>query len=73
MLQRQPEDVERAGTPLLVVTGGWSPSLEATADVVAAVGGGRRLVIRSEHHFPHLISDEFNEALAAFMSSQGST
>lgn len=66
-LERQLGDIKREGIPLLVVTGGWGPALEATADVVAAAGGGRRLVIPSEHHFPQWVSDEFNEALMAFM------
>jgi pimeloyl-ACP methyl ester carboxylesterase len=57
-----------AGIPLLVVTGGWSPSIEATGDEVASLGGGRRVVIPSDHHFPHIVSDEFNQILAEFMT-----
>ncbi len=66
-LQRELETVRREGIPLWVVTGGWSPALEATADAVAACGGGQRRVIPSEHHFPQHISDAFNDALEAFM------
>lgn len=66
-LRRNLSEIERAGVPLLVVTGGWSPAFEATADAVASAGNGRRIVIRSDHHFPQLISDEFNQVLAAFM------
>lgn len=58
------ETVKKAHIPLLVVTGGWNPAFEAVADTVAAVGGGRRKVIRSEHHFPQNVSDEFNRTLA---------
>lgn len=66
-LQRELEEVKSAGIPLLVVTGGWSPAFEATADAVAKAGGGRRLVIASPHHFPQLVSDAFNQALVVFM------
>ncbi|QRN94505.1 alpha/beta hydrolase [Archangium violaceum] len=67
MLQRQLGDIQRERIPLWVVTGGWNPGIEATADAVAALGGGRRHVIASPHHFPQLVSDEFNELLVTFM------
>jgi hypothetical protein len=66
-LQRQLSDTTRAEIPLLVVTGGWSPAFEATADRVASFGNGRRIVIKSDHHLPQLVSDEFNQVLATFM------
>jgi pimeloyl-ACP methyl ester carboxylesterase len=66
-LQRELGAIKEAGIPLLVVTGGWSPAFEASSDVVSAIGGGRRVVIESPHHFPQLVSDEFNEILATFM------
>lgn len=56
-----------ANVPMLVVTGGWSPAFEATADRVADIGGARRLVIASAHHFPQSVSDEFNVVLDEFM------
>jgi pimeloyl-ACP methyl ester carboxylesterase len=59
------EIVKKAAIPLLVVSGGWNPAFEALSDTVAQVGGGRRLVIRSPHHFPQSVSDEFNQSLAA--------
>jgi pimeloyl-ACP methyl ester carboxylesterase len=59
------EIVKKAGIPLLVVSGGWNPAFEALSDTVAQIGGGRRLVIRSPHHFPQSVSDEFNQTLAA--------
>lgn len=64
-LQRELGEIKRAGIPLLVVTGGWNPAFEATADIVAETGGGRRAVIKSEHHFPQAVSDEFNQILAS--------
>jgi pimeloyl-ACP methyl ester carboxylesterase len=52
---------------LLLVTGGWTPAFEAVGDAVAAAGAGKRLVVPSEHHFPHLVSDAFNEAWVEFV------
>ena len=70
-LQRQLQAISREGIPLLVVSGGWNPAFEATADTVASLGSGRRWVINSPHHFPHLVSDEFNQLLASFMQESG--
>ena len=66
-LERELAIVKRQQIPLLVVTGGWSPAFEVTADQVAALGGGRRRVISTPHHFPQLVSDEFNDMLVSFM------
>jgi pimeloyl-ACP methyl ester carboxylesterase len=63
-LGRQLDLVRERRLPLTVVTGGWSPAFEAVGDAVAVRGGGRRVVIRSPHHFPHLVSGEFDELLA---------
>jgi len=68
-LLRELAVVRRAGIPLLVVDGGWSPSFAGVTETVAALGGGRRLVIRSPHHFPQLASAEFDDALDAFLRS----
>ena len=59
-LEQQLAALRERGTPLLVVTGGWSPALGVMGDAVAALGGGRHVVVRSPHHFPQLVSDEFN-------------
>ena len=66
-LARQLLALKQAAIPLLVVSGGWNPAFEATADAVAAAGNGQRRVIASPHHFPQSVSDEFNQVLAAFM------
>ena len=66
-LRIQLAEVKRAGIPLLVVTGGWNPAFEIVGARVAAAGGGRHEVIASPHHFPNLISDEFNHMLAALV------
>lgn len=66
-LARQLEVVRRAGIPLLVVSGDWSPAFQTICGVAARAGGGCSLAIASPHHFPQLVSDQFNETLAAFM------
>lgn len=66
-LLRQWEVVKNAGIPVWVVSGGWNPAFEAISDEAARVANGKRSVIRSEHHFPQQVSDQFNTELAAFM------
>jgi pimeloyl-ACP methyl ester carboxylesterase len=73
ILQQQIAALRQAGIPILVVSGGWSPAFEAVCDRVAALAGGRRLVIASPHHFPQHVSDEFNETLVAFMEESDRT
>ena len=65
-LEQQLAALHERGTPLLVVTGGWSPAVGVVGDTVAALGGGRHVVIRSPHHFPQLVSDEFNALFVEF-------
>ena len=72
-LARQLGEIRSACIPLLVVTGGWNPAFNATGDVVAAAGGGRHVIIASPHHFPQLVSDEFNQLLAAFLRESGAS
>ena len=66
-LRRELAIVKEAGVPSLVVTGGWNAAFEVSSDAVSALGGGDRLVIPSPHHFPHLVSDAFDNALARFV------
>lgn len=67
-LRRELETIERAGIPLLVVTGGWSPSFDAVGARVAAAGGGRHRIVASPNHFPNL-TPGFNPVLTAFMTA----
>jgi pimeloyl-ACP methyl ester carboxylesterase len=69
VLGSQLADLKRHAVPLLLVTGGWSPAFEATADRVAAAGGGRRAVVPSGHHFPQFVADKFNPLLDGFLRS----
>jgi len=66
-LLQQLQAVRQAGVPLLVVSAGWSKAFDIVCDTVAELGGGRRLDVAAPHHFPQLVSDEFNDALDAFM------
>lgn len=65
-LRRELGVVREAGIPLLVVTGGWSPSFDAVGARVAEVGGGRHEIVAAPNHFPNLASG-FNRALVSFM------
>jgi hypothetical protein len=66
-LQHELNIVKAACIPLLVVTGGWSPSFDAVGETAARIGNGRHVIVRSPHHFPQLVSDEFNRLLVDFM------
>ena len=68
-LGEQLATIRAAGIPLLVVEGGWNPAFGAVSDRVAERGGGTHVVIPSEHHFPQLVSDDFNERLRDFMTA----
>ena len=59
--------IKARAIPALVVTGGWSPAYEAVGDVVSGLCGAARVVVASDHHLLHLVSDEFNQRLAEFM------
>ena len=67
-LVRQLGVIREAKIPLLAVAGSWSPAFRAITDSVAEETNGQTLVIDSPHHFPHLVSDEFNQRLARFMA-----
>ena len=59
--------VNAADIPLTVVTGGWNGAFDAVGKRAAELGGGRHVIIRSPHHFPQNISDEFNNLLDTAM------
>lgn len=66
-LQQQVAAIKAAGIPVLTVTGGWNAAFDAAAARTAELAGGRHVVIRSPHHFPQQVSDEFNQLLERFM------
>lgn len=66
-LERELGLIREKRIPLLVVTGGWSKAFDATAGQAAAAGGGQHMIVKSPHHFPQMVSDEFNMLLISFM------
>jgi hypothetical protein len=66
-IQHNLKTLANAGIRLLTVSGGWNPGIDSTAAAAARVGGGRHVIVKSEHHFPQLASDEFNQVLLEFM------
>lgn len=66
-LERELTIVRLSAIPLLTITGGWSLAFDATGRRVASIGGGKHMLIKSEHHFPHLVSDEFNRVFLSFV------
>ena len=53
---------------MLVVTGGWSPSLDAVGEAVARATHGRHVIVRSPNHYVMLAgADAFNTVADAFM------
>ena len=72
-LRTQLSELRKKAVPLLIVTGGWNPAFEAIAAKISAMGGGRHVVVRCDHHIPQLVSDEFNQVLADFMEESDSS
>ncbi len=60
-------EVKQAGIPLLVVTGGWNRAFDVVGARAAELGGGTHKFVASPHHFPNLVSNEFNDMLAGFV------
>lgn len=59
--------VKDKGIPLFVVTGGWNAAFDAVGARAAQLGGGHHVIVRSPHHFPQNVSEEFNNLLDAAM------
>jgi pimeloyl-ACP methyl ester carboxylesterase len=68
-VSRQLDTIAEHRIPFVVVTGGWSPAFEAIGATAAERGGGTHVVIESDHHFPNLVSEEFNDLLDTLMRS----
>lgn len=68
-IAKQLEIVREHGIPLLVVSGSWSDRMQRIGAKVADAGGGRTVIIQSDHHFPQLVSDEFNLLLVEHMTA----
>ena len=59
--------VKANGIPLTVITGGWNAAFDAVGARAAELGGGRHVIVRSPHHFPQNVSEEFNDLLDGAM------
>ena len=60
--------VALAHIPVLVITGGWSPSRDVLGNVVAKTTGGRHVIVKSPNHI--IMSSnpiDFNSTVTAFM------
>ena len=66
---RQAADaIAHAGTPVLVISGGYSPAFDAVGEVVDGLTHGRHFVLESPNHFIHQIkADAFNNLLEQFI------
>ena len=68
VLRQAVETVAKAGVPVLVITGGWSPFFDSVGEVVARLTHGRHVVIRSPNHFIQFVkADDFNTVVDQFM------
>ena len=62
------ETVKSARIPVLIVTGGWSPSFDVAGDALAKLLGGRHAIVKSPSHFVQLVNaDAFNKVVSDFM------
>jgi pimeloyl-ACP methyl ester carboxylesterase len=60
--------VAKKHIPVLVITGGWSPSRDVLGDIVAKATGGRHVIVKSPNHI--IMSSnptDFNSTATAFM------
>jgi pimeloyl-ACP methyl ester carboxylesterase len=73
---RRPWDVEidfaalaEHAIPTLVVSGGWSPMLDAVCDAMAVQIGGRRVTVAGADHDVHHAREAFNQMLHEFWTT----
>lgn len=64
------ETVAANNIPLLTVSGGWNPGIDASSEKAAEVGHGRYVRIESPHHFPqNHDAAAFNALFVDFMQA----
>src|SRR5271154_6190458 len=69
-LRQAAETLKGAKVPVLVITGGWSPSFDALGVLVAELTDGRHVIVPSPNHF--IMSSNpagFNDAISSFMAA----
>jgi pimeloyl-ACP methyl ester carboxylesterase len=71
-LRKAAETVAQAKIPVLIISGGWSPTFDAIGDLAAHLTGGRHVIVPSPNHFPQLANPEvFNSTILSFANEQG--
>lgn len=64
--------LKSAGIPVLIVTGGYSASTDATGEVLARLTGGQHAIVPSPNHFVQYASAQcFNAVALDFIRSAG--
>jgi pimeloyl-ACP methyl ester carboxylesterase len=67
-LRRAAETVAEAHIPVLVITGGWSPSRDGLGDLAARLTGGHHVIVPSTNHIVMASNPAgFNEVVTNFM------
>jgi pimeloyl-ACP methyl ester carboxylesterase len=66
------DTVAAAKIPVLVISGGYSPTFNAIGELAAAITHGEHIIVRSINHYPQLTNaEEFNTAVLNFIASRG--
>ena len=69
-LRSAAEAVAKARIPVLVITGGWSPTFDAVGELAAELTGGKHVIVPSPNHFPQQMNpDAFNDVVSTFLST----
>ena len=68
-MRQAAEVVAQAHIPVLVISGGYSPAQDASAEIVAKLTHGRHVIVSSPNHFvQQMNAKEFNRVVNDFMS-----
>jgi len=68
-MRQAAEVVAQAHIPVLVISGGYSPAQDASAEIVAKLTHGRHVIVSSPNHFvQQMNAKEFNRVVNHFMS-----
>jgi pimeloyl-ACP methyl ester carboxylesterase len=66
--------VAEAQIPVLVISGGWSPTFDAIGELAAELTHGEHVIVPSLNHFPQLVNpDVFNSTITAFVGKKART
>jgi pimeloyl-ACP methyl ester carboxylesterase len=62
------DKIVAAGIPILVISGGWSPSYDALSELTARLMHGKHVIVKSPNHFVQNSNpEEFNRVVDEFM------